>query len=76
METMLQFNKKHLKGLNEIIYFLDRCGENLDPVKFTSDGEQSDLTVLRKRKAISDAQLLCLRDRGDVVSPKVFSLNL
>lgn len=32
--------------------------------------------MLRKGKVISDAQLLCLRDRGDVVSPKVFNLNL
>ena len=32
--------------------------------------------ILRKEKAISDEQLLFLRNRGDVVSPKVFELNL
>lgn len=32
--------------------------------------------IMRKGNAITDAQLLGLRDRGDVVSPKVFKLNL
>ena len=32
--------------------------------------------MMRKGNVISDAQLICLRDRGDVVSPKVFKLNL
>lgn len=32
--------------------------------------------ILRKGKAITDEQLMFLRDRGDVVSPKVFKLNL
>lgn len=32
--------------------------------------------ILRKANAISDVQLLNLRDRGDVVSPKVFKINL
>lgn len=32
--------------------------------------------VLRKGNAISDAQLLSLRNRGDVVSPKQFILNV
>lgn len=32
--------------------------------------------ILRKGKAISDVQLMNLRNRGDVVSPKVFKLNL
>lgn len=32
--------------------------------------------VMRKGDVISDVQLLNLRNRGDVVSPKVFSLNL
>ena len=32
--------------------------------------------ILRKGNAITDEQLLFLRDRGDVVSPKVFKLNL
>ena len=31
--------------------------------------------ILRKGKAISDAQIMCLRDRGDIVSPKVLKLN-
>ena len=31
--------------------------------------------ILRKGKAISNAQLKCLRDRGDVVSPKVLRIN-
>ena len=32
--------------------------------------------ILRKGNAITDEQLMFLRDRGDVVSPKVFKLNL
>lgn len=32
--------------------------------------------ILRKGKVISDVQLTNLRNRGDVVSPKVFKLNL
>ena len=32
--------------------------------------------ILRKGNAITDEQLILLRDRGDVVSPKVFRLNL
>ena len=32
--------------------------------------------ILRKGNAITDEQLMLLRDRGDVVSPKVFRLNL
>jgi len=32
--------------------------------------------ILRKGKAISDEQLMFLRNRGDVVSPRVFKLNL
>ena len=32
--------------------------------------------ILRKGKEITDEQLMFLRDRGDVVSPKVFKLNL
>lgn len=32
--------------------------------------------ILRKGNAITDGQLTSLRDRGDVVSPKVFTLNL
>lgn len=32
--------------------------------------------ILRKGKVITDEQLMFLRDRGDVVSPKVFKLNL
>lgn len=32
--------------------------------------------ILRKANVISDAELINLRNRGDVVSPKVFSLNL
>ena len=31
--------------------------------------------ILRKGNAITDEQLMLLRDRGDVVSPKVFRLN-
>lgn len=31
--------------------------------------------ILRKEKAITDAQLMCLRDRGDIVSPKVLVIN-
>ena len=31
--------------------------------------------ILRKGNAISDAQIKCLRDRGDVVSPKVLNIN-
>ena len=31
--------------------------------------------ILRKGNALSDAQLKCLRDRGDVVSPKVLNIN-
>lgn len=46
METMLQFNKKRLKGLNEAIDFLDRYVENLDPVEFADDGEESDFAAL------------------------------
>lgn len=32
--------------------------------------------ILRKGNAITDGQILALRDRGDIVSPKVFKLNL
>lgn len=32
--------------------------------------------ILRKGKAISDTELLGLRNRGDVVSPKLFKLNV
>ena len=32
--------------------------------------------ILRKANAISDVELINLRNRGDVVSPKVFKLNL
>lgn len=32
--------------------------------------------ILRKANAISDAEINSLRNRGDVVSPKVFNLNL
>ena len=32
--------------------------------------------ILRKGNAITDGQLISLRDRGDVVSPKVFKPNL
>ena len=32
--------------------------------------------ILRKGNAISDAQLISLRNRGDVVSPKVLNFNL
>ena len=32
--------------------------------------------ILRKGNEITDEQLMFLRDRGDVVSPKVFMLNL
>lgn len=32
--------------------------------------------ILRKGNEITDEQLMLLRDRGDVVSPKVFKLNL
>ena len=32
--------------------------------------------ILRKGNAISDAQLISLRNRGDVVSPKQFILNV
>jgi len=56
METMLQFNKKHLKGLNEVIDFLDRYIEWLDPVEFTDDGEESDFSALSK--ALSDLRAI------------------
>lgn len=56
METMLQFNKKHLKGLNEVIDFLDRYVEDLDPVEFADDGEESDFTVLSN--ALSDLRAI------------------
>lgn len=32
--------------------------------------------MLRKGKAITDGQLMALRDRGDVVSPRLFNLNV
>lgn len=31
--------------------------------------------IMRKAKGISDAQLLSLRDRGDIVSPRVLKFN-
>ena len=34
------------------------------------------LRILRKGNVITDERLMLLRDRGDVVSPKVFNLNL
>ena len=31
--------------------------------------------ILRKGKAITDDQIMILRDRGDIVSPKVLNIN-
>lgn len=73
METMLQFNKKHLKGLNEVIDFLDRYVEDLDPVEFTSDGERSDFVVLSE--ALSDLRSIAVSKPIPKQSPDMVTMT-
>lgn len=56
MAKMIQFDRKHLKGLEEAIEFLDMYTDSLDPISVLEDGSPSDYTLLTK--ALSDLRAI------------------